>query len=230
MSAEWVGEARVLDFGILPRPTERVCAQGALPIDGGRCTLAAGGHSQNGISGRSGAAMISPFSELMDYAVEAHFRKDRSGRVVFIPFSPKRKGYFVDSKSDEEKIRAFVRMYRSATTLITFLTSPILFVPVFILEDYGGLTPRGHRLAITFGIPLFFWLVLIALAWMVWRLYKGAVPSFTSSLSEAGPDVMGQLSEISPRPRLVSLLVVVGFLFLIVGALIAYLASNHFRR
>jgi hypothetical protein len=171
--------------------------------------------------------MISPFSKMMDYAVEAHFRKDRSGRVVFIPFSPKRKGYFVDSKSDEEKIRAFVRMYRSATTLITFLTSPILFVPAFILEDYGGFTPRGHRLAITFGIPLFFWLVLIALAWMLWSLYKGAIPSLTSSLSEVGPDVMGQLSEISPRPRRLALLVAAAGLLLIGLALVAFLTSRR---
>jgi hypothetical protein len=171
--------------------------------------------------------MISLFSKMMDYAVDAHFRKDRSGRVVFIPFSPKRTGYFVDSKSDEEKIRAFVRMYRSATTLITFLTSPILFVPVFILEDYGGLTPRGHRLAITFGIPLFFWLVLIALAWMLWSLYKGGIPSLTASLSEAGPDVMGQLSEISPRPRRLALLVAAAGLLLIGLALVAFLTSRR---
>ena len=66
--------------------------------------------------------MISMFSRMMDYAVESHFRKDRSGRLVFIPFSRKGKCYFVDSKSDEEKIKALVKMYRSATTLTTFLT------------------------------------------------------------------------------------------------------------
>jgi hypothetical protein len=171
--------------------------------------------------------MISPFSKMMDYAVDAHFRKDRSGRVVFIPFSLKRKCYFVDSKSDEEKIRALVKMYRSAIQLISWLAFPSTFVPAFILEDYGGLTPRGHRFAIAFGIPLFFWLVLGALAWMLWGLYKGAIPSLTSSLSEAGPDVMGQLSEISPRPRRLVLLVVTAFLLLIVLALFAFLASRR---
>jgi hypothetical protein len=171
--------------------------------------------------------MISPFSKMMDYAVDAHFRKDRSGRVVFIPFSPKRKCYFVDSKSDEEKIRALVKMYRSAIQLISWLAFPTTFVPAFILEDYGGLTPRGHRFAIALGIPLFFWLVLGALAWMLWSLYKGAIPSLTSSLSEVGPDVMGQLSEISPRPRRLPLLVVTAFLLLIVLALFAFLASRR---
>src|SRR5882762_4046650 len=137
--------------------------------------------------------MISLFSRMMDYAVESHFGKDRSGRSVFIPFSRKGKCYFVDSKSDEEKIRALVKMFRSAVQLISFLTYPSLFVPGLILEGYAGLRPRGHRLAIAFGIPLFFWLILGALAWMLWSLYKGAIPSFTSSLSEVGPEIKDQL-------------------------------------
>jgi hypothetical protein len=174
--------------------------------------------------------MFSAFSKMMDHAVETHFRKDRSGRLVFIPFSLKRKCYFVDSKSDEEKIRALVKMFRSAIQLISFLTYPSLFVPLFILEDYAGLSPRGHRLAIVLGIPLFFWLVLIALAWMLWSLYKGAIPSLTSSLSEAGPEAMGQLREISPRPRRLVLLVVAAGLLLLGLALFAFLTSYHFRR
>jgi hypothetical protein len=174
--------------------------------------------------------MISPFSRMMDYAVEAQFRKDQSGRLVFIPFSPKRKCYFVDSKSDEEKIRAFVRMYRSASALISFLLYPSAMVPGLILEDYAGLSPRGHRLAIALGIPLFFALVLIALVWMLWSLYKGAIPSLTSSLSEVGPDVMGQLSKI-PRPPWRLPLLFVGASLLLIGlGLLAVLTSYHFRR
>ena len=88
--------------------------------------------------------MISPFSRMMDYAVETHFMKDRSERLVFVPFGPKHKCYFVDSKSDEEKIRAFVRMFRSLNQLIGFLGFPSVFIPGLILEDFAGLTPRGH--------------------------------------------------------------------------------------
>ena len=57
--------------------------------------------------------MISLFSRTMDRAVDLQFRKDPGGRLVFLPFGPRKKAYFVDSKSDEEKIRAFVKMYRS---------------------------------------------------------------------------------------------------------------------
>ena len=174
--------------------------------------------------------MISLFSRMMDTAVEVYFRKDQSGRLVFIPFSLRRKCYFIDSKSDEEKIRALVKMYRSAIQLISWLAFPSVFVPAVILEDYAGLSPRGHRFAIAFGIPLFFWLVGGALAWMLWGLYKEAIPSLTSSLSEAGPEVMGQLSEISPRPRRLPLLVAAAGLLLIGLALFAFLTSYRFHR
>jgi len=171
--------------------------------------------------------MISPFSRLMDYAVEVHFRKDPSGRLVFVPFGLKKKCYFVDSTSDEEKIRALVRMYRSASTFINLLTSPCLFVPALILDGYAGMTPRGHRLAIALGIPLFFWLVLVAIAWMLWRLYKKAIPSLTSSLSEVGPDLKTQLSEISQRPRRQTLLLVASGLLILCLALIAILTASR---
>src|SRR6266436_10224991 len=174
--------------------------------------------------------MTSPFSRFMNYAVETHFMKDRSGRLVFVPFGLKQKCYFVDSKSDEEKIRAFVRMYRSLNQLIAFLGYPSVFIPGLVLEDLAGLSPRGHRFAIAFGIPLIFWLVGGALAWMLWGLYKEAIPSLTSSLSEAGPEVMGQLSEISPRPRRLRLLVVAAGLILLGLALVAFLTSYHFHR
>jgi hypothetical protein len=49
---------------------------------------------------------------LMTRVADAHFRKDPNGRLVFIPFTRRGKCYVVDSKADEEKIRAFVNMYR----------------------------------------------------------------------------------------------------------------------
>jgi hypothetical protein len=142
--------------------------------------------------------MISLFSRLTDGLVERQFGKDPNGRLVFLPFGPKGKCYFVDSKSDEEKIRAFVRMYRSASTLISLLTSPSIVVPAVLLEDYSGLTHRAHRWAIALGIPAFFWLVLILVALVVWAAYKANVPSLTSSLTEVGPDMKDQLSPASP--------------------------------
>jgi hypothetical protein len=43
---------------------------------------------------------------LMNRLVDVQFGKDRSGRLVFIPFTRRGKCYFVDSKPDEQKVRA----------------------------------------------------------------------------------------------------------------------------
>jgi len=85
-------------------------------------------------------------------------------------------------------------------------------------------------MAIGLGIPLFFSLVLIALLCMVWSLYKGAIPSLTSSLIEVGPDVKGQLREISQKSWRPALLVATCYFLLMVLTLFVILASHHFRR
>ena len=136
---------------------------------------------------------------LMNRFADAHFRKEPSGRLVFIPFTRRGKCYFVDSKADEEKVRAFVNMYRIPSALISFLISPMVMVPGLILEDYGGLTPRAHRLTIAFGVSGLFWLSLVALSLMLWFVYKATVPGLTASLSEVAPEIKAHLRAISPQ-------------------------------
>jgi hypothetical protein len=138
---------------------------------------------------------------LMNRLADAHFRKESAGRLVFIPFTPKGKCYFVDSKADEEKVRAFVNMYRIPNTLISFLICPLVVVPGLILEDYGGLTPRAHRLAIALGISGFFWLSFVALGLTLWVVYRATVPGLTASLSEVAPEIKAQLSAIDRQQR-----------------------------
>jgi len=144
--------------------------------------------------------MASWLSKLMDHAVDAQFRRDPRGRLVFVPFSLKKKCYFVDSKSDEEKIRALVKMYKSANQMMSLLTYPIIVVPGLILERYAEPLPWEYRMRIDIGIPVFFWLVLGGVAWMNWSLYMRAIPSFTSPLAEAGSDVKAGLQPITLRP------------------------------
>jgi hypothetical protein len=98
--------------------------------------------------------------------------------VVFIPFTRRGKCYFVDAKADEEKIRAFPNMYRIANTLISFLMTPMVMVPGLILQDYGGLTPRGHRLTIALGN---LW-VFLAELYRVGIHALGRIPSSGSGL------------------------------------------------
>ena len=138
---------------------------------------------------------------LVNRLADVHFRKEPSGRLVFIPFTPSGKCYFVDSKADEEKVRAFVNMYRIPNTLISFLIAPMVIVPGLILEDYGRLTPRAHRLTIALGISGFFWLSFVALGSMLWVVYRATVSGLTASLSEVAPEIKAQLSAIAPQQR-----------------------------
>jgi hypothetical protein len=140
-------------------------------------------------------------ASLMNRLVDVHFKKDASGRLVFIPFTQRGKCYFVDSRSDEEKIRAFVRMYRIPFTLISLLMTPIVMVPALILEDYGQLTPRVHRLTVALGISGFFWLSLVALEVMLWVVYRATIPGLTASLSEVAPEIKARLKTISDQQR-----------------------------
>ena len=167
---------------------------------------------------------------LMNRVGDAHFRKYSDGRLVFIPFTLRGKCYFVDSKADEEKIRAFVNMYRIPSTLISLLISPVIMIPGLFLEDYGRLTPRAHRLTVAFGVSGFMWLSLVALVLMLWFVYKGAVPGLTASLSEVAPQNKAQLSAISPQQggrRGVALVCLLAGLILLVVALIAL--TGHSR-
>ncbi len=161
---------------------------------------------------------------LMNRVADAHFRMEPRGRLVFIPFTRKGKCYFVDSKADEEKIRAFVNMYRIPNALISFLITPLVVVPALILEDYGGLTPRAHRLTIALGISGFFWLSVVALGLMLWVVYRAAVPGLTASLSEVAPEIKAQLRAVSPQQqglRRVALVCLLAGLILLGLALVA---------
>jgi hypothetical protein len=164
----------------------------------------------------------------MDYHVESQFRRDPSGRLVFLPLGPRRKGYFVDSKSDEEKIRSFLKMYRSASALINLLIFPSVYLPGFVLSFCR--IPLRSKLETLAGTSLFVMLLFGALIFMLWTVYKETVPGLTSSLSEVGPDIRGQLSEISARPRhlqrIARLLIFAVTVLLIFG----FLAAWHFRR
>jgi hypothetical protein len=167
---------------------------------------------------------------LMNRLADAHFRKEPSGRLVFIPFTRRGKCYFVDSKADEEKVRTFVNMYRIPNTLISLLMIPMVMIPGLILEDYGRLTPRAHRLTIGLGISGFFWLSFVALAFMLWFVYKATVPGLTASLSEVAPEIKAQLRAISPQQPYLRRVALVCLLAALIVMGLALVALTGHRR
>lgn len=166
---------------------------------------------------------MSLISKAMDYHVDAQFRRDPGGRLVFLPFGPRKLGYFVDGKPDEEKIRAFLKMYRSASALINLLVFPSIYLPGFVLNFCR--MPLQSKLETIAGTSLFFVLLFGVVIFVLWSAYKAAVPGLTSSLVEVGPDLTGQLREISGGPRRLRRaalwLVLAGAFFIVLGVLAA---------
>jgi len=174
--------------------------------------------------------MISVFSKAMDYHVDRQFRKDPNGRLVFLPFGRKGKAYFVESKSDEEKIRSLVKMYRSASARISLMVYPCIYIPSFILNIYGSGTPLRSKLAASIEISSSILLIFLVVIWMLWSAYKEAVRGFTSSPSEVSPDLKGQLSEISSPPQGPRRLALACFAAGIVLLGVAVLGATHYSR
>ena len=175
--------------------------------------------------------MISLYSRLIDRAAELQFRKDPSGRSVFLPLGPRGKAYYVDTAADEQKIKSFVKMYKSSSTLISLLTFPAVYFPGVFLADFAGLIPKSHRLAVSFAVSMFFALVLATLQLILWAVYKGTVPGVTSSLLEVGADLRNQITEASPQQRRVQriALISLGACTILIGLFILA-AWQYFRK
>jgi hypothetical protein len=170
--------------------------------------------------------MISPFARLVDYAVAFHFKKDPSGRLVFLPLISKGQGYFVDSKSDEEKLRTFVKMYRSANLLLTLLCYLVILAPTSLGYNlYAGAIPMRTKLMTAVGTGLFWVLCYGASAWTLWNLYKKTIKNFTYQLAVVAPEIVGQVSEASSGRRRRALLVV--FVVTIIIGLALLVAVQH---
>jgi hypothetical protein len=171
---------------------------------------------------------MSPFSRLIDLAISSQFRKDSSGRTVFLPLISKRDGYFVDSKLDEDKIRSFVKMYRSAILLVTLLGYITLYSVPTLMNSIARPSPLKGRLVIFAWVSSIAMLIFLAAVWILWSTYKEGIRSVTSSLPEAGPDVMSRLSNIARPTRTIV------FMLLAAGAILCGAALLggwfHFHR
>jgi hypothetical protein len=166
--------------------------------------------------------MISPFARLVDDAVGFHFRTDSSGRAVFLPLISKGRGYLVDSKADEEKLRALVGMYRGANLILTVLCYLAMMAPTSIGYNlYAGSIPLHTKVMTAVGTGLFWMVCFGASAWMLWGLYKRALAKFTCAMKEVAPGDIARLSKPPQRSRTALLFVFAGCIILGIAVLIA---------
>ena len=140
------------------------------------------------------------FSGWIGQQVNARCMKDSSGRLVFLPYGRRRAGYYLDSASDYQKIKAPVAIYAVASALFQVLgsTSSIVIVLGALSSDRTGSTASKVEFALIIYIISAFtfqWLPML----LLWRLYRALLPELCSSLQEADPESMGSLQTI-PNP------------------------------
>ena len=139
------------------------------------------------------------FSGWIEHLVDAHCRKDSTGRLVFLPYGRRRVGYYLDSASDRQKVKALVAIYAVASMLLQVLgsTSSLVITLGAISGRTGPLAGKLEFALIIYFISAFtfYWLPML----LLWRLYRSLLPELCSSLPEVAPQAMGSLQTL-PNP------------------------------
>ena len=156
------------------------------------------------------------FSGLVGQRVDAQFRKNQSGQLAFLPFGPRRAGYYVDSASADQKIKPVLSIYAAAALLIQVLGSTTSYIIAQAITFPGHPGSLRGRLEVALIVYLFsaviFWLLP---AWLLWKLNRDLVRGLCSSLTQVEPGAMDTLRQLpSPSRSRELILVVLGFLVL----------------
>ena len=131
--------------------------------------------------------------------VDTHCRKVLGGRLVFLPYGRRRAGYYLDSASDQQEVKALVAIYAVASILFQLLgsTSSLVITLGASSDHPGSLVGKLEFGLIIYIISAFAfqWLPML----LLWRLYRSLLPEVCSSLPEVGPESMDNLQTI-PNP------------------------------
>lgn len=163
------------------------------------------------------------FSRALDDLIQVRFRKGESGRLVFLPFSARRGGYYVDP-SNEFAIKSLVKLYAVASALINLVGSLCCYALTSALIGYHRSVPLAKQIetmVAVYVVAAFFLYILPAL--ILWKVYRGMVTGFCSPLTVVAPEAILQMNQPSSRlrNRLVAVCVVCGLMALGVGLLVA---------
>jgi hypothetical protein len=154
---------------------------------------------------------------LLDAVVERCFRDDKAGRVVVFPGDKRGRGYLVRAAPDEQKIRAFLKLYFSAHFLILVLGYCLAYESSTQLAYALG-RPATH-LVRSAALFLGIYAVLVVLPYlMFWSAFKKSRLSFVSAQDE--------IQVVGRRPmerRAFVTLLVAGIALLILAGVLALL-------
>lgn len=151
---------------------------------------------------------------LIDALVNRSFRETPAGRVVVFSGDPRKRGYLVKSRADEQKIRAFLGMFYFAHLYV--LVFGLLFTQGCAMWLAYGLFDRpAHHLVANLAIFVAIYALVVGLPYaLVWRAYRRALPSFTPS-----EDAVSLTGTSAPGRQWIPL-AVVAFVLVILGVIL----------
>src|SRR4029077_4455575 len=119
----------------------------------------------------------------LDLIAGANFRNEAAGRVVVFSMGRRNRGYVIGSAPEEQKIRAFLKMFYCAHF-------SILLLGYFLASEwsrelsYALGRPAAHLFR-TAGISLGIYSLVVGIPYfLLWRSYKKAFLSFISPQDE----------------------------------------------
>jgi len=121
---------------------------------------------------------------LLDQAVESYFRDGESGRVLVARYHGRTRGYKIGSGADEARIKAFLKVLLFAQLSIQILGACTALSLVNFSGQWNA-AARGHDLVVLLVTFLLAYALFAALpVLLLWRLYRGALPSLVSLSDE----------------------------------------------
>ena len=169
---------------------------------------------------------------MFDRAADALFRKDASGRLIFLPHGPRKTGYYIDSASDAQKIKALVKLQLVAVMFFNlggFLASYTLaatWESLYFIHLPISIEARVLRVAAVYVISAL--IIQFTPILVVQKIYQRSLRDICQNLQPAEPGLLGPLSGGSNPLRRVLVALAVGVMLM--GVLFAAVASRQVRK
>ena len=119
---------------------------------------------------------------VLNFIVDRFFRDEKAGRVVVFAGDRRNRGYLLKSDAEEQKIRAFLKMFFCGHLSILLLGYFLAYESSMQLVYALG-RPAAHLFrSISICLGIYF---LVGLPYLLfWRAYKKALLSFVSAQDE----------------------------------------------
>ena len=158
--------------------------------------------------------------------VDTQFRKDQSGRAVFLP-GIGRAGYYVDN-TDDKKIKSPMAVYTAARIFVELLGSLSCLALTMAIAFADPAQPVAHKIKVALVVYFISSLpFMIFPRWLLGKLYREMIFGICSSLSEASAESMGNLQQTANRSRQIAILVLIGLSLVLTGIIVAVLVAHR---